>query len=272
MYHYLATGKGPEELKDYYFPKTGQLDEQGRPQRASLPTYVKDLYHYATAPGKTITGKASPIVSLVADMIRNQDFYGTKIRNEDDPLIQQLKDSGKFVASQMVPMSVRNLQREADLGAPLAQRAQQFFGITPAPSELERTPAERRAQEIVAARIPAGGRTADQAEHSRLRAELTRSLRLRQGIPSEVAAARTAGKLNAKDYREAAAGSRLSPLQRSVQHLGLEDTLSVYREANESERRILRPLVVKKAKSALKNATPDERSQLLREMREALAK
>src|SRR5262249_9503285 len=43
---YLMTGKGPDELRDYFFPKTGELDAQGRPIRLTLPSYMKDVYHY----------------------------------------------------------------------------------------------------------------------------------------------------------------------------------------------------------------------------------
>jgi hypothetical protein len=272
IYQYLATGKGPEELKDYYFPRTGELDEGGRPQRASLPTYVKDLYHYGTSPGKTITGKASPLVSLMAEMIRNQDFYGAKIRNEDDPLIQQLEDSGKFVASQMVPMSVRNLQREVALNAPLAQRAQQFIGITPAPADLERSRADVLAQDITSQHLPEGGRTHEEVERGRLRAEFTRATRAKQPPPPEVADALRAGKLTARDVREARQNARMSPLARSVNRMSLGDALRVFRAATPAERTELRAMILRKAKTGLEQAPPDEREQLKGQVREALAK
>src|SRR5205814_74630 len=105
---YLHTGKGPTEAKDYFFPKTGELDQAGRPRRASLPTYVKDVYHYFTEPGKTIANKVAPIWNLFAEMIANEDFYGTEIRNADDPLVKQMLDSLGHVGESMKPFGIRN--------------------------------------------------------------------------------------------------------------------------------------------------------------------
>jgi hypothetical protein len=271
IYQYLATGKGPEEPKDYYFPKTGQLDEAGRPQRMSLPLYVKDIYHYLTSPGKTLAGKASPLVSLMAEMIRNEDFYGAKIRNEDDPLVKQLHDEAMHVARTAVPLSVRNLEREAGLDAPVLQRAEQFAGITPAPADLERTPAELLAHELAGAHVPAGSRTSEQVERTRLKSELARSLRLKRGIPAEVTAARKAGDLTAKDIREAAAESKQAPLARAFSHLGVEDAIKVYRAGNIPERKALRAPLVKKARSAIANLPPEEAHRVIEKLKAALA-
>src|SRR5207244_1205206 len=73
MLHYLMTGKHPEELKDWYFPKTGRLDDEGRPIRLSLPTYIKDVFHATSHPGRTITNKLHPLIGLVSEMLANED-------------------------------------------------------------------------------------------------------------------------------------------------------------------------------------------------------
>ena len=148
VYQKLKTGKGPDELTDYFFPKNGESDEAGNAQRVSWPTYVKDVYHYATHPLRTLESKVAPIWSAFAEMIHNQDFYRTQIRNPDDPLVKQLGEAAKGAAEQAVPIGVRNYQREKSLGASAATKTEQFIGISPAPTDLNQGPGERMAHEI----------------------------------------------------------------------------------------------------------------------------
>ena len=108
VYQKLKTGKGPDQLTDYFFPKNGESDEAGNAQRVSWPTYVKDVYHFATHPLRTLQNKVAPIWSAFAEMIHNQDFYRTQIRNPDDPLVKQLGEAAKGAAEQAVPIGVRN--------------------------------------------------------------------------------------------------------------------------------------------------------------------
>jgi hypothetical protein len=73
--HYALNGQGPDELKDYFFPKTGGKSKDGTPERLSFPTYL----HHDVAPVlnradepyrlpgnlyKSFTGKISPAISM----------------------------------------------------------------------------------------------------------------------------------------------------------------------------------------------------------------
>jgi hypothetical protein len=88
-------------LKDYFFPQNGERDRNGRPVRVSIAGYFKDLYHVAHAlPGsawETAKGKLHPLLTLVADILSNEDFFGTEIRNPDDPFVQQMGRAGVHV-------------------------------------------------------------------------------------------------------------------------------------------------------------------------------
>ena len=269
IYQYLATGKGPQELKDYYFPKTGQLDEAGRPQRMSLPTYVKDVYHYATEPRRTLANKVSPLDSLIAEMIRNEDFYHTKIRNEDDPVIQQMLDAGKHVVKSAAPFGIRNLQREANLQAPIAQRIQGFVGITPAPSALEKTKAELLASDLARAHAPEGTRTKEQTARSEAEHTISRLARTGKPVAAEVRKDITSGTITAADARRALSTAHMDPLARAFKSLGLADALKVWNAATPEEKRKLKGLLVVKGK-ALADKSPAERAVLLPKFREAL--
>jgi Histidine phosphatase superfamily (branch 1) len=268
LYQYLATGKGPTELKDYYFPKTGELDEAGRPQRMSLPTYVKDVYHYATEPGKTLAGKASPLATLFAEMIRNEDFYNTRIRNEDDPLIRQMSDALKHVAKTAEPFGIRNLERETKLQAPIGQRAQQFIGITPAPAALEKSKAALLASELAHAGVP-GGRTHEQAARREQESTIRRLARSGQPVGPEIAKALRSGTITVPEARQAIAQAHMDPLARTFKGLTLEQALKVWKVASAAEKRRLKPLLAQKGKT-LATKSPAERAVLLPQFAAAL--
>jgi hypothetical protein len=270
IYQYLKTGKGPGELKDYFFPKNGELDEQGRAQRSSLPTYVKDIYHYGTHPVKTLEGKVAPIWSLVAEMIHNRDFYGVEIRNADDPLFQQLGELAAHVGKSAAPIGVRNLQREKKLGSSFATQAEQMVGISPAPTDLNQSPAERMAREYSAARTPDEPRTKASAERRDLRQSLARALRQKKPIPADVLAARKAGTLTRRDMAEALRESRGSALVNSFTHLGIEEALRVFRAATPEEKTTLRAALKKKGLAAMANMGPEQRAKTLAALRLAL--
>jgi hypothetical protein len=271
IYQRLKTGKGPEETKDYFFPKNGELDEQGRPQRVSMPTYIKDIYHYGTHPLKTVESKVAPIWSLFAEMIHNRDFYGTAIRNEDDPYIQQLQELALHAAKAAIPIGVRNYQRETKLGSSLATRAEQFVGVSPAPTDLNASPAERMAREYSAARTPDEPRTKESAERRELRQSLSRALRQGKPIPADVLAARKSGTLTHRDMAQALRESRESSLERSFTHIGIDEGIRVYRAATGAEKAMLRGMLLKKGRAAMANQSPELRAQTLEKLRSAIA-
>jgi hypothetical protein len=94
-YQMLRTGEGPSELKDYFYPKTGELDPDGNPERVQVPSYMKDLFAYAGHPWETVKHKVSPAAGSVFEMLENEDFYGDQIRNPDDPLVKQVKQEAR---------------------------------------------------------------------------------------------------------------------------------------------------------------------------------
>ena len=120
---YLYTGQAPRELKDYFFPRTGRIRPDGTEDRVSLPTYMKDVYaygediHNAVAyggdPTQTIKNKANPLISMVSQMLNNQDYFGGAIRNPADPAVQQLAQEASFLVDEVEPFSLRNYQQQA---------------------------------------------------------------------------------------------------------------------------------------------------------------
>jgi hypothetical protein len=109
---YALTGQKPEELKDYFYPKTGGKRPDGSDDRVSLPSYMKDVYSVATHPISTVEHKANPLLSSVIEALNNQDFYGNQIYDPHHPAA----GLAKYAAGQFVPFSVRNFQQQQASG------------------------------------------------------------------------------------------------------------------------------------------------------------
>src|SRR5262245_59954946 len=97
MINYLYTGERPQGIVDMFYPRTGNTDDKGRPERLSLPTYAKDVVAYIKNPTETFHHKTRPLTGVVWDMLANEDFYGGEIRHKDDPIMQQLLDVATYV-------------------------------------------------------------------------------------------------------------------------------------------------------------------------------
>jgi hypothetical protein len=272
VYQYLRTGQWPQEPKDYYFPRTGEFDENGKPKRASLPTYVKDVYAWGTQPLRTMANKASPLLNMVAEMVRNQDYYGTKIRNEDDPFVNQLLEEAKFVGKEALPFGVHNYIEQSKQGASTLTKAQNFIGITPAPKPLETTRAEQMASEIVHSRAPASGLTQEQADRQQLERDIMRKVRTGKPVGGQVREAVAQGKLTPRQALETLRDSKLTPLERNFKRLTVTEAFKVWDAATPAEQKQLKPLLVKKAGHAWKTLPPEQQPVVMQQLRGALAR
>lgn len=170
MMHYLMTGERPQELKDYYFPKTGR--RQGRyEERVKLPTYMYDATHIAHGIASKsdllgwMGGKMNPMLVTTYELVRNQDFFGLPIRGEHgtkpaaavDKMLERfpaevrdqlraLYQNIAFLADAYMPYSVGQAARGyRHEDWPLTIGG--MLGITGAPGWLQRSPGQERRQE-----------------------------------------------------------------------------------------------------------------------------
>ena len=243
IYQYLHTGKGPEELKDYYFPKTGALDKKGQPARSSLPTYMKDVYHYTTNPVQTVLNKFSPVNNAVVQMLANKDFYGVEIRNVDDPAMQQVLDEVKFMGTQFIPFGIRNLNRSTS--KTVESKIEPFIGITPAPYDVNMTKAEKAAYEMAKAKIPVGARTKEQAKHSQEKAEIRNEYMESKDVKVLNQALKD-GKISSRERTEIIKQSKMTQLERLTEHLSFEEVASLMEKATSEEKKELQKIIKRK--------------------------
>lgn len=166
---FAYTGEGPKEVKDLFFPRTGRIRPDGSEDRVSLPTYMKDVYAYAedainftkygSNPLQTLMNKAHPLLSTIAQMLGNEDFFGATIRNPSAPLVEQVKDEAGYLIKQIEPFSLRNYQQQAKLRGEEPSvgdylTSPSMVGIAPSPGYITKTPEEKESAEVSKLRDP----------------------------------------------------------------------------------------------------------------------
>lgn len=231
---YLLTGKSPEELKDYFFPKTGNKNSDGSDERLSLPTYVKDWWAYGTQPVRTLKNKLHPLWSRLADLATNKDFFNTEIRHPKDPLSQQLLDTGEYAAKTFIPLSIRNYQK-MQRATPEESRknlAVSITGIISAPGYITRSPAQKLMYRYIVENIPQRTKTQEQQELYEYRRSIKNRIR-KGGSINEQEVENKIGKASLKRLKKDAAKE---PFAEAFSRLSPYQALNVYTIASQKER------------------------------------
>ncbi|HWB61553.1 MAG TPA: hypothetical protein VG733_18870, partial [Chthoniobacteraceae bacterium] len=246
------TGDWPQELRDYFFPRTGTKDENGRDQRVSLPGYMKDVYAYGHDPIATVSHKLSPVLGLVGELLHNEDFYGTQIRDPQANAGKQALQVAKHVAGAFTPFAARGEQQMAKSGEGTAMKVAPFFGVTPAPASIKKTAAENLATEFMSANMGNRVKTQEQADASEARAQALRAMR--NGDYSTASHLLGAGQITARQYTQLVKEAQQTPLQTMFTHLTLPQAEAVYDKATPSERHALMVEMLRKQAAGAKAA------------------
>lgn len=232
---YLFTGKGPEEIKDFFYPKTGRKNKEGNDERVQLPTYLKDVVAWGKHPLTTLSHKLHPMIGSIAEMLLNEDFYGDKIRNPDDKLVKQVAQFGEYLLQQYTSLSLRNASDEKKRGQGTAEKAAGFVGVTAAPREEVRTPAQNKMAEYLTSRGHRS-RTPEEKDAGELRMDVVTGLRDKTTTRSQVRAMVRAGELTAGQATHALVAAREDPLLVKFKQLDYDEAKTVYALADARER------------------------------------
>jgi diguanylate cyclase (GGDEF)-like protein len=268
MTQQLLTGKGPEEPKDYFFPKTGRTNPDGSPERVSFPSYVKDEWQFSRHPVETLKHKLHPTLSMMSEMLSNKDFYGNQIFNPEDPIPREVQQFLTYMAKSFLPYSVQGAAKNAKAGEGLAAKVAPFVGITPAPANVSRTAFQDYVAERYFDTLPQGARTAEMAERSdRFKEELAKVKAgevpdLNGLSPRQVKNLRTEAHQDVPAIRFA--------------RLPLNQKIKAWDMASEQERKQykLGPALLRSVRSALPNIPVEDRPEMMervRRVRETLA-
>ena len=271
----LLSDKDPEGT-DFMAFRTGKVDERGNPVRGMLPMYTKDVYAYSHDPVSTVWHKTNPLISLVYEFLQNKDYYGNIIQDKTASKMERAGQIGSFMLDQLEPFSVRGAAqfgkgREPGFFGPVKEaletvkRPETLIGVMPAPAYMSQTPALRKAIELGAGKIPAGGRSKEDYDRNQLLKGYVKDYieAEQKGKPTEdvltkLAADVESGKLKRQDVMSFKKRIRGEPLEDNVVRLSMKEAMAVYRVANQEERAKIIPIIFKKYRN-LKDASDIEK-------------
>ena len=273
-YQYLLTGEGPTETKDYFFPKTGETDAQGRAVRMTLPTYMKDVYHYGHDPVGTIEGKVHPLIGLSVQMLNNKDYYNRPITNSDDPLIQKMMDEATYFGKQIAPIGIKNILQAQDAGQSTTEQVGSLVGLTRAPSYIGESTAENLAAKLAGSKFQSGKPKPGEEELMQQKQQVQKALR------SQDAGQRAAGMdqlndlvdkgmLTPQQANNLRRGTTRDYLENQVIHLDPREALRVMKVATPEEKQAISQMVLRKIEAS--RLPVQERQLLMNQYRTLLA-
>ena len=249
MYQYMMTGKGPDELKDYFFPKDGTTNPDGTEHRVTLPSYMKDYLAYGKSPAQTLIHKTSPFLNDIVELYQNKDFYGEKVYNEDDPVFQKGLDILKQQGESLIPFSFKNNPKEEPKEALSRQWTEQKFGIMDAPKERQRTETQNA---IMKAYIQQVGTHAEGKTHAQMEQSIARR-RLREYIYNggtwEDADPDLKEKANVVRTGQFVNNAKLNPYEFYFKSLTKEKRTALFEDMTEEEQEQFKKYVPKNTKT-----------------------
>lgn len=181
----IMTGRWPEEVKDFFFPPTGQKNDDGTDARVTIPAYTKDFFAMAEAfrkeglrgPSVILSHKLAPVWSSLAEIIQNRDYYGVQIYNPTDPMPEQVLDAFLFfITNSMTPISVSSINKALEHGKSVGEILLSLAGFSQAPNYITRTKVQLKIYDLLM-RKAGVVKTKEEAERRRLRKKVERLLR-----------------------------------------------------------------------------------------------
>ena len=138
--NYALTGKKPETMADYFFPKTGEVNPNGSDERLQLPSYFKDAMGASHHPFQTIGAKLASPIHILTDLIQNRDYWGNQVYDPNDWAGQRGIDVVKYLAKTTAPFALQSYEQGAK-GGP-GRFAMSLLGVRPVPREYANSPAQ----------------------------------------------------------------------------------------------------------------------------------
>jgi hypothetical protein len=268
------TGDERNDIKgmDYWAFRTGGFDEKGRPERFILPTYAKDIFAWYQDWGHTLLAKTHPLLGIIADIKRNKDYYGVKIRNEDDPPIKQLADVSEYGFKAFEPFWIRGAGKEAERGGgwqkTLTESPQKLLapqaGIMPAPQAYTMSAFEKYARKVSEERHPMGTRTKEEAEKGKMKQKMEQALRRGDpGAELDLEVSRAAGEITWQEARDIKRRSEEDPIEKVAKSMSLDDLARGIPKMNAKEKEIIQPIFKKKIHNATGKIDEDQKQKYL---------
>jgi hypothetical protein len=245
---YMMTGKKPEELLDYFYPR---FNEDG--DRVSIPTYMRDAMHLTHGPAGYVRSSMSGFIGRAWDVITNKDFYGVQVYDPEETYIGNAVDA--MVHMMPLPFSISSMKAMREKGETGDKQAMAFFGFTKAPYYITKSEAEIMASEILAEGMSNKPRTKEEAERSSLlkqyvteyrRAAKAGSKERGDEVIAKFDTALKEGKLKEKDIDKFINRVQKEPFEAVFGKLSLEDALKVWKVATPQEKATAAQVLIQK--------------------------
>ena len=136
-------GDNPDSLKDLFFPKNGEEDENGNPRRTKMIGYGTEAIAWGRHPIKTAKHKLAPLLTATAEFITNEDYFGDMVRNPNASASAQVYQVLRWAMEKIMPWSILQEIRNAENDLPLWKRLESFGGWLEAPAEWRQSKAEK---------------------------------------------------------------------------------------------------------------------------------
>jgi hypothetical protein len=238
----LATGKGPQDLIDYVYPK---IDDEGN--RISIPTYLRDAFHLKHEPAGWVKSSMSGFISRMIDIWKNKDFFGVQVYDPEETYAQNSVDS--LIHMVPLPFSVTSYQKMKEKAEPMEKKTMGFLGFTKAPFYIEQTPAQQKAYELMGQMMPSKPRTKEEFERSKLIKTMSEEFKIagkkgdqaaQQAVIDKFTEGAMAGKLSESDINRLVRRIGGEPLESTFKRLtDLRDAMQVWNLTNDKEKELL---------------------------------
>jgi hypothetical protein len=213
MMTYMLTGKSPEDIWDYIFPRVGGDNPDGSPRRLTTMFYTREIpmaQKHIEERGGGIGGTLSGLGAMVwnkmvfepiVELANNKDYFGREIFDQNAPAYQQLVEAAQHIfGEQLSPMSFAGAQRATGATGSLPERLAttltkpegllSYAGFSPAPSYANRSPLQNRIAFLYQQRSPGLRPYEDPEVTAENRAARDRLFMAKQrGDPAEIRAA-----------------------------------------------------------------------------------
>jgi hypothetical protein len=190
-----------------------------------------------------------PLLSLIASMLENQDYYGNEIVDPNSPQGKQVEQLLAGIGKQFLPFSVQGALEQKSLGANKKIESLPLVGVMPAPKEVTRTAAQQSAYEAAQMRRK-GIQTPDQAAASQKRYQLEERERQGENIQGELDHMVRSGEISQADAKRILKAGRSSAEIRRFQSLTLDQATAAFKVATPAERSVLGPILARKRVTA----------------------
>lgn len=247
---YLLTGEPPHD-KDFLAFRDGTQDAQGNANRFRLPGYIMhDLYSWTHHPVRTLGNKLSPGLHWVYAIGSNRTYQGDEVYDPNADPATVMSQIAAYTVESNLPISVQNIAEARHRGEHgVMGVVPGLVGVSPAPREFVRSPAQNLLAEYAQHGAPSGA-TPEEAAQRRLRNDVMDRFHRRELDYSGVRAELRAGGLTDAQVKDALRDVLAPPLQTRFKQLTLEQARAVYDLGTPEEKRVWGPALFAKIAKA----------------------